>query len=149
MNITDYLLEPAGTDCRTLLGYWAPPLPPHFNVWLVNLLGDVFVIARDHTVMRLDVGTGTCAVVARNREHFAQLLDDGVHAQEWLRLQLVDGCRQAGMVLGQHECYGFRIPPALGGHYEVANLVPTHLTVHYSYQAYICKQSEVYWIAPT
>jgi hypothetical protein len=148
MNITDYLLAHAGTDWRQLLGYWTPPLPSRFSMWLVNLLGDVFVISEDHTVLRLDVGSGSCQVLARNREHFAQLLDDGVHADEWLRLRLVDECRRAGMTLGKHECYGFRIPPALGGQYEVANLVPTHLAIHYSYQSYICKQSDVYWIPP-
>jgi hypothetical protein len=148
MNITDYLLDHSGTDWRTLLNYWIPPLPPRFSLWLVNLLGDVFAIDQDHAVLRLDVGIGSCAVVARNREHFAQLLDEGSHANEWLRLRLVDGCRQAGMVLGKHQCYGFRIPPPLGGQYEISNLVPTHLAVHYSYQAYICKQQDIYWIPP-
>lgn len=148
MNITDYLLAHAGMDFGKLLGCWVPPLPPRFSLWLVNLLGDAFVIGQDHAVLRLDVGSGSCAVVARNREHFAQLLDDGLHANEWLRLQIVDECRRAGMTLGRHECYGFRIPPALGGQYEISNLVPTHLAVHYSYQAYICKHTDVYWIPP-
>jgi hypothetical protein len=40
------------------------------------------------------------------------------------------------------------LPPTLGGRYEVANLTPTDLAVHYSYQAYICKQEDVYWIPP-
>jgi hypothetical protein len=148
MQITDYLLAQSGTDWRMLLNDWIPPLPPRFNLWLVNLLGDVFVIGPDHAVLRLDVGSGDCVVVAHSREHFAQLLDDGAHANEWLRLELVDACRSAGMTLGRQECYGFRIPPALGGRYQVANLVPTHLAVHYSFQAYICRQKDVYWIAP-
>jgi hypothetical protein len=148
MNITDYLLAPAGADWGKLLGFWIPPLPARFSLWLVNLLGDVFVIDQNHQVWRLDVGTGNCAVVARTREHFAQLLDEGIQTDEWLRLRLVDECRRAGIVLGKQECYGFRLPPKLGGTYEVSNLVPTHLAVHYSYQAYICKQSDVYWIPP-
>ena len=148
MNITDYLLAHTGTDWRKLLNYWIPPLPPRFNLWLANLLGDVFVIDQRNAVVRLEVGTGNCAVVANSREHFAQLLDQGTHTDEWLRIRLVDECRRAGMKLEAHQCYGFRIPPALGGGYDIANLVPTHLAVHYSYQAYICKQSDVYWIPP-
>ena len=147
MNITDYLLAQAGIDWRKLLGYWVPPLPPRVTVWLVNLIGDVFVITQNDAVLRLDVGSGSCAVVARSREHFAQLLDEG-HADEWLKLQLIDECRRAGMTLGKYECFGFRVPPTVGGRYEVSNLVPTHLAVHYSYQAYICKQTDVYWIPP-
>jgi hypothetical protein len=148
MNITDYLLTSTGTEWPKLLAYWVPPLPARFTLWLVNLLGDAFVIASDHSILRLDVGSGTCAPVARNREHFAQLLDDGGRANDWLRLRLVDECRRAGMQLGPLECFGFRIPPTLGGTYEASNLIPTHLAVHYSYQAYICKQRDVYWIPP-
>jgi Domain of unknown function (DUF1851) len=86
--------------------------------------------------------------VAHDRQQFARLLDTGNNADAWLRISLVDACRNAGMRLGPSECYGFKIPPTLGGGYEVANLAPTSLAVHYSYQAYICKQTDVYWIPP-
>jgi hypothetical protein len=148
MNVNDYLIAPEGKDWARLLSCWAPPLPPRFNVWLVNRLGDAFVVDESTAVLRLDVGTGTCSEVARDCAHFAKLLDTGRNADEWLKIALVDACRQAGITLGPYECYGFKIPPTLGGRYEVSNLVPTNLAVHYSYQAYICKQNEIYWIPP-
>lgn len=148
MNVNDYLISPEGKDWGRLLSYWAPPLPARFNVWLINRLGDTFVVGENNAVLRLDVGAGTCVEVARDCDHFAQLLDVGRNADEWLKIALVEGCRRAGMTLGPYECYGFKIPPTLGGRYEVANLVPTNLLVHYSYQAYICKQNEIYWIPP-
>jgi hypothetical protein len=148
MNIHDYLIAQAGKDWTRLLSYWIPPLPPRFTLWLVNRLGDVFVTVESNAVVKLDVGTGSCVEVARNREHFAQLLDTADHADQWLRIRLTDACRRAGMNLGPYECYGFKIPPTLGGQYEVSNLVPTNLAVHYSYQAYICKQTEIYWVPP-
>jgi hypothetical protein len=148
VNITDYLIDPANKDWSQLLAPFVPPLPARFNVWLVNRLGDVFVVDETGSVRCLDAGAGTCNVVAQSREHFAQLLDAPGNADAWLRTALVDACRRRGMHLGALECYGFRIPPTLGGAYEAANLVPTHLAIHYSYQAYVCKQQDVYWIPP-
>lgn len=148
MNVQDYLIAQPGKDWRRLLGFWMPPLPAHFTLWLVNRLGEVFVVADNSAVLRLEVGTGSCAEVARDREHFARLLSDADNADLWLRIRLTDACRKQGMALGTNECYGFKIPPTLGGAYDVSNLKPTHLAVHYSYQAYICKQTEVYWIPP-
>ena len=86
--------------------------------------------------------------MARSREHFAQLLDAGSNTETWLRTSATDACRAAGMRLAPFECYGFRIPPTLGGGYDAGNLVPTNLAIHYSYQAYICKQADIYWIPP-
>jgi hypothetical protein len=148
VNVTDYLIDPADKDWSRLLAPWVPPLPPRFTVWLINRLGEAFVVDEAGAVLRLDVGAGLCAPVARSREQFAQLLDAADATETWLRVSLVDGCRRGGMRLGPFECYGFRIPPTLGGGYEVGNLVPTNLAVHYSYQAYICKQDAIYWIPP-
>jgi hypothetical protein len=148
MNINDYLITSANLEWRRLLADWVPPLPARFNVWLVNRLGEVFVVTDTGEVLRLDAGSGTCEEVARDRVQFAQLLDTGDNADRWFRVGLVDQCRRSGMTLQSHQCYGFRIPPTLGGRYEVANLMPTRLDVHYSYQAYICKQTDIYWVPP-
>jgi hypothetical protein len=148
MNVLDYLIAPENLDWRKLLSFWVPPLPPDFNIWLVNRLGEVFAVAQDNSILYLDVGIGTCTPVARDQSHFATLLDAGNNAERLLRISLVNECRRVGMTLKPFECYGFKLPPTLGGRYEVANLVPTNLLVHYSYQAYIVKQEEIYWVPP-
>ena len=149
MNINDYLISPEGKNWTRLLNFWVPPLPARFTLWFVNRLGEVFVIGENNGVLRLDVGVGTCSEVARDQNHFAQLLDsDKRLPDEWFRIRLVDACREAGLNLRADECYGFKIPPTLGGRYEVSNLKPTNLLVHFSYQAYICKQDAIYWVPP-
>jgi hypothetical protein len=148
MNINDYLISQTGISWSVLLKDWIPPLPQEFRLWLVNRLGDVFVLAASERVMHLDLGSGSCVEVARDRQHFAALLDSRPNAEQWLRISLVNECRRMGMQLGPFECYGFKIPPTLGGAYEASNLTPTKLSAHYSYQAYICKQQDVYWVAP-
>ena len=148
MDINDYLIPQSGINWSLLLNDWIPPLPQEFRLWLVNRLGDVFVFAEGERVLRLDLGSGGCTEVARDRQQFAELLSSRTNAELWLRISLVNECRRAGMQLGPFECYGFRIPPALGGAYDASNLVPTKLATHYSYQSYICKQQDVYWVAP-
>jgi hypothetical protein len=148
VNVTDYLIDPENKDWARLLAPWVPPLPARFTVWLINRLGEAFVTVETGAVLRLDVGAGISERVAGGREEFARLLDTGANTEAWLRVSVVDACRRAGMRLGPFECYGFRIPPSLGGDYQPRNLVPTHLAIHYSYQAYICKQADIYWIPP-
>lgn len=63
-------------------------------------------------------------------------------ADNWLMIPLVDECRSAGMQLGPNQCFGFKIPPVLGGKYQLSNIEPTDLTVHYSFLAEIYKQTK-------
>jgi hypothetical protein len=57
-------------------------------------------------------------------------------------VSLVDACRKAGVKIGPNQCYGFKIPPMLGGSYEVENMEPTDLSVHYSLLGEICEQTK-------
>lgn len=145
ININDYLINHANKDWRRLLERWMPPLPPDFTIWLVNKLGELIVVGNG-AVHWLVVGEGKLIQIADSEERFAQLLDIGNNADQWLRLSLVNACRNAGMVLAEDECYGFNIPPALQGQYVVTNLKPTSLDKHYSLLAHLSKQDEIYWI---
>jgi hypothetical protein len=148
MNVIDYLIAPSANDWPKLLSLWVPPLPARLTPWLMNKMGDTFVVTQEGRIIGLELGSGLCREVANSREHFASLLDQRQNAEAWLRISLVDACRRSGMTLTPTQCYGFRVPPTLGGRYEVSNLTPMELIDHYSYQAYICKQVDVYWIPP-
>jgi len=109
----------------------------------VNRFGDAFVVSdEDGSVHMLDIGAGTVARIADNRSHFADLLDTDDNANNWLMIPLVDECREAGMNLSPSQCYGFKIPPVLGGKYEPANVEPTDLAVHYSLLADVYRQTK-------
>lgn len=143
MDINDYLIEQSGKDWAALLRDWMPPLPASCTLWLVNRFGDAFVVSDDDgSVQMLDVGAGTLTRVADNRSHFAGLLDIDGNADNWLMISLVDECRKAGMSLDAGQCYGFKIPPVLGGKYALSNVEPTDLAVHYSMLADIYKQTK-------
>lgn len=142
MDINDYLIDQTGKDWSEFLRDWMPPLPSSFTLWLVNRFGDAFVVADDGSVHMLDVGAGIFTRLADNRSHFADLLDADRNADNWLMIPLVDECRKAGMQLGSDQCFGFKIPPILGGKYQLSNVEPTDLAVHYSFLADIYKQTK-------
>ena len=148
VNLQNYILPAEGIDWRGLLKHWTPPLPEDFSLWFVNRFGDIFGAAPDGGILRLDVGSGTCAVAARSREEFARLLDLPANVDGWLRPSVVDACMRANITLSPGECFGFRVPPTLQGTYDVSNLVPTRLDAHYSWLAHITRQDEIYWIEP-
>jgi hypothetical protein len=142
MDVMDYLIDQEGKDWAELLSGWSILLPGSYTVWLVNRLGDVFAVFDDDSVHFLDVGRGVVERVADNRDHFADLLDVGDNAGGWLAIGIVDACLEAGLKLSPNQCYGFKIPPMLGGNYEVENLEPTDLSIHYSFLADIFRQTK-------
>jgi hypothetical protein len=145
MDIRAFLIDPAGKDWRSLLAYWRPPLPQEATVWFVNLFGEIFVTGADGAIHWLIVGTGELLPLAPSREAFARQLDERKNAEQWLRISLVEGCRSAGLKLAANECYGFKIPPALLGRYEIANFIPTDIASHYSWLSHLSRQEEIYW----
>jgi len=142
MDINDYLIDQKGIDWATLLRDWSPPLPQHFTLWLVNRFADAFVVFADGSVHMLDVGAGTLAKLADSRDDFANKLDQGENANVWLMIPLVDACREAGMTLRPSQCYGYKVPPCLGGRYEVSNAEPTDIAIHYSVLADMYRQTK-------
>jgi len=142
MDIHDYLIDQSGKDWSDLLSGWLAVLPPSFTLWLVNRFGDVFMVFEDGSVHMLDVGIGKVERLADSREDFAARIDVGDNADTWLMIPLVDQCVAAGLTLSPNHCYGYKIPPVLGGQYVVGNVEPTDLSVHYSLLADIFQQTK-------
>ena len=145
MNIQEYLIDPRGKDWRKLRAYWIPLMPDDASLWFVNRLGEIIFASPRGTIHRLVVGSGTVDELAPDRQAMARLLDVPENADAWLRITLIDGCARAGMRLGPDECFGFKVPPALQGNYEVANLEPKNIYTHYSWLSHIWRQDEIYW----
>lgn len=142
MNIADYLIDQRGHDWAELLAGWGSELPPGFTLWMVNRLGDLIMVMSDGSVFLLDVGAGSIRRLADSRDHFITLIAQVNHADEWLAIPLVDACVAAGMQLGPNQCYGFNVPPMLGGEYSVDNMEPTDLVVHYGILADVHRQTK-------
>ncbi|MDC7677372.1 T6SS immunity protein Tdi1 domain-containing protein [Asticcacaulis machinosus] len=142
VNIHDYLIDQSGKDWAVLLADWVPPLPSDFTVWMVNRFGDVFATFDDGSIHMLDIGGGSATQLATNREDFITQIGNDETADNWLLMSLTNACVASGMTLKNNECYSFKIPPLLGGLYEVDNIEPTDLSVHYSFLADIYIQTK-------
>lgn len=140
MELNDYLIAQPGKDWPELLSGWRGVLPENFTLWMVSRFGDLFTVHEDGSVHMLDASVGRLRRLADSRDHFCALIDIGENANDWLMIPLVDACVAAGLILKENECYGYKLPPILGGEYEVGNIAPTDLSVHYALQADICRQ---------
>ncbi len=141
MNIHDYLLAQEGNDWPTLLAGWGRELPSEFTLWMVNRLGDLIIVLPDGAVAFFDISSATLEVLAGSKDHFADLLAQDDNANQWLAIPLVDRLVAAGVTLKQGQCYGFKIPPILGGNYDDSNFEPTSIAVHYRLLADIHRQT--------
>jgi hypothetical protein len=142
VKVNEYLIDLGEFGWQAMLTGWAEILPQTFTIWLVNRFGDVFIITEDGTVYQLDISGGTLCRVADTRDHFATLIDFPQNANNWLMIPLVDQCIKSGMSLQPGQCYGFKIPPLLGGEYELSNIAPVDLAQNYAFLADIWSQTK-------
>jgi hypothetical protein len=142
MNINDYLIDQAGKNWPDLLSGWSDLLPSTFTIWLVNRFGDVIFVADDGSVRMLDVGVGKVTQLANSREEFCKVVDEKNNADLWFLVSLTEACVAGGAVLAVNQCYGWKVPPLLGGKYQVDNVEPTDIGVHYGVLADIYRQTK-------
>jgi hypothetical protein len=139
-SVHDYLIDHAGFDWPQLLVGWARLLPSELTVWLMNRFGDLFLVYPDGSVHMLDVGAGRVERVADSRDDFRAKIDEGDNANQWLMIPLVDKLVAAGMRLGPGQCYGYKMPPVLGGDYTVANTCVLPIAEQYGFHADLHEQ---------
>ena len=128
MLISDYTIAHEGIEWETALRTWSWLIPNEFTHWIVSRFADLYVVTLDDSIHQLLIGEGTFTKVAENRADFAQKIDNPDTANDWLMIPLVDQLVAAGMSLQAGQCYGFRVPPMLGGEYSVRNCVPIAIT---------------------
>jgi hypothetical protein len=140
--VHDYIIDHRGVDWPSILRDWSWLLPATLTVWIMNRFGDLFVVLEDGAVHMLDVGGGTFAKVADSRGDFAKKLDEGDNANQWLMIPLIDRLVASGLTLRDGQCYGYKVPPILGGDYTVENACVLPIAEHYGVNASIHKQTK-------
>lgn len=135
MDIHDYLIDQKGQDWSTLLAPWHDKLPRTFTLWMVNRFGDLFIVLDDSSVWTLRLDEGKLERRTDSRDHFCELIDQNDNANDWLLIPLVDELVAAGVTLGPGECYGFAVPPVIGGEYKLKNIRRKELKEYYAFLA--------------
>lgn len=121
-SIRDYLLDPQEVDWARALAAWNWLLPPVVDLWFASRFADLFFVFPDGSIHMLDVGLGTLSPVADDKADFGRRCDDEDRATDWLMIPLVDRLTAVDKTLGPGECYGFKLPPTMGGGYHPANV---------------------------
>lgn len=122
LSIHDYLLPQDGIDWSAVLRSWHWLLPREFTLWMVNRFAECIIVVADGSVHSLHVGEGELERLADSRDDFAERIDWENNANDWLMMPLVDELVAAGMTLGPGQCYGFKLPPIVGGSYGRENI---------------------------
>ena len=135
------LIRTADLDCPRLLSYWRWLLQKGYHPIVMTAFGDWFLLDDDGSVHFLDLVAGKLSKAAETGDEFKRIMGLPEKLDEWFMAGLVESLLECGMVLGPGECYGYKLPPIVGGQLEVENIEPTNIVIHQSLLSQIHEQT--------
>src|SRR3954463_16401799 len=114
--------------------------PSPLSILHVTALGCLFLEGDDGAVFFLDTTEGTFRRVAESREAFEKLFESSENRRALLWSFFVRELRQRGVQLGERQCYGWKVPPGLGGEPYFDNVEPTDAAAYVSTQGQVHEQ---------
>lgn len=133
ITLNDLTVNVAHLNQSTLLEDWEWLLGASRLPILVTALGDAFLQDEETgEITLLSAGPGEFQQICEDVDSFRSLLADQEFVTEYFVPGVVIQLRDAGVVLGEGQLYGFKTPPALGGEYVIENHEPTDIAVHFS-----------------
>lgn len=143
MHWKDVAIDLGGLECAPLLSPWAWLLEGRkFTPVAMTSFGDWFLEAEGGAIHFLDTVAGQLKPVAATRRDFEMKADHRENLDEWFIADLVLSLRERGMKLKEGECYGYKLPPAVGGNLDAENIEPTDLMVHQAILGQILEQTK-------
>ncbi|BFM13642.1 hypothetical protein R50072_37950 [Simiduia litorea] len=141
MTLNDLTVNFSHLDRNALLSEWEWLLGGEYLPILVSASGDAFVQnVSNNQVWWLDTGGGEFTKVAESPEEFSRLLSTKDFVVEHFAVQMVGDLIQSGKTLSCGQIYSLSKPWLLGGLYELSNIVPTDIEVHFSISGQIAQQ---------
>jgi hypothetical protein len=125
IDLDDYLIGVEAPVWGPWLASFAPPLPVQFDIFLVSRFLDVFLIYPDGSVNWLEIQSGRLTQLTPSRAEFEAAME--TQYPYWLMTGAVDAAVARGMKLGAGQCYAFKVPPILGGGYDIENVEVSEL----------------------
>jgi hypothetical protein len=114
--------------------------PQSFLIVRVTAMGSLFLQDPAGAIFFLDTTEASFERVADSADAFESLFDSSNNRRALLWSFFVRELRQRGIELKQGECYGWKLPPCLGGKPNFDNVEPTDIGVHVSMQGQIHQQ---------
>ncbi|WKE67149.1 DUF1851 domain-containing protein [Gallaecimonas kandeliae] len=143
MSITlhDLIVDFSHLDPDALLSDWRWLTGSDKQPILITAMGNAFLLNRaDDSVWLLDAGEGSLKPVTNSVEELEACLSDHDFVMERFLVEDFVGLREAGKRLAEGQVYGYIRPPALGGGFDIENLEPTDMQVHFSFSGQVHEQ---------
>jgi hypothetical protein len=141
ITLDDLTVDFSHVDRSTLLSDWQWLTGQHKLPVLVTAMGNVFVQdAEDGTISLLDPGEGKLRHVAASIEELQSLLADREFVYSEFMVEDFVSLQQTDRILAPGKVFGYIKPPVLGGSFDVDNLEPTDIEVHFSLSGQIHQQ---------
>jgi hypothetical protein len=127
-------------DADGLLDSWRWLVDASCQVVMISALGDLFVQNAIGQVFWIDTGWGQLTQVAESADAFKQLLLQPENLDAWFVPQLVGDLLTSGKQLKPGECFGYQVPPAIGGAITPENFEPIAAIVYFDLLGQIQQQ---------
>ncbi|TWU44710.1 hypothetical protein Poly51_59790 [Rubripirellula tenax] len=148
MNLTlDDLLVSLDTDGdSSLLDEWAWMVGDAATPMLAAANGNMFFIDgnADNHIRVLDAACSTVRDVCLCWDDFESVITIRDNAIEWLTPQLVGDLIESLGPLPSRHCFGFKLPPCVGGSFDLDNFEHTSLPLHFGLLGQIAGQVRKY-----
>jgi hypothetical protein len=136
-RVGDILADPGDLDLQSLLEPWQWLGIGEATVVAATLLGDL-VLENAAGVHVLDTTAGELRLLAASRDAMHAASSDDL--DEWFAAGLAFDCLESGLSPGSRQCLSYKIPPVLGGSFDLDNVEVTDLDVHQHVIAQILEQ---------
>jgi hypothetical protein len=127
-------------DADGLLDSWRWLVDASCHVVMISALGDLFVQNAIGQVFWIDTGWGQLTQVAESADAFKQLLLQPENLDAWFVPQLVGDLLTSGKQLKPGECFGYQVPPSIGGAIAPENFEPIAVSVYFDLLGQIQQQ---------
>jgi Domain of unknown function (DUF1851) len=126
-------------DTLEMLGYWEWLIGRDMQPLVMTKFGDWFLADPQGHVHYLDLLEGACKQVADSVTEFEQLMAQRDQLMNWFVLPWCYRLHDEGLVPGDGQCFGFKVPPKLGAPVDLSNVEVANLKGYQFWMAEIAK----------
>jgi hypothetical protein len=124
-------IDPASVDTVRLLKSWRWLIDGAIQPMIITAMGDMFLTDMNGVVYWLNTIDGKLGKVADTHPEFKEMRQEAENLDEWFMPGMVGELIAAGKTLGAGEVYSFKQPPVLGGSFDLENIDPCDVHVHF------------------
>lgn len=141
-EFNDLTIDLKELDIDQLLKFWRWLVPREYKPIQMTKFGDWFFIDSKNKIWMLDLVEGSLNQILNSIEEYNSIKNNDDKRNDWFLENFVLRCVSEGLILKQNECYGWKIHPIIGGHFEFENIKKYSLYIYQSLIAQLFQQRQ-------